>query len=149
MPAGDFFLFNDFARQMGDPVDRSNFPADQIMVALINSTLTPTVGDVTPTWSDYSTYEVTGANYSAGGKQITSRTWTEVGGVGTLDGDDLVWVQSGSGFTTARWAIVYNTTQSADIAIGFIDLGSIVDSTVDDVEIIWGATGVLKYEVNV
>jgi hypothetical protein len=149
MAAGEFFLFNDFSRQMGDPVDRSNFPADQIMVALITSAITPTVADVTPTWSDYSTYEVSGSNYTAGGKQITGRTWTESGGVATLDGDDLVWVQNGSGFTNARWAIVYNTTQSADIAIGFIDLGSDVDSTVDDVEIIWGATGVLKHEVNV
>ena len=149
MPAGDFYLFNDFSRQMGDPVDRSNFPADTIMVALVDDTKTPTVADVTPTWSDYSLNEVSGANYVAGGKEITGRTWTEVSGVATLDGVDLVWVQSGSGFTNARWAIVYNTTQSADIAIGFIDLGSDTDSTVDDVEIIWGATGVLKHEVNV
>ena len=149
MAAGEFFLFNDFARQMGNAVDRTTFPTDQLMVALVDDTITPTVADVTPTWSDYSANEVSGANYTAGGKQITNRTWTEVGGVGTLEGDDLVWVQSVSGFTNARWAIVYNTTQAADIAIGFIDLGADVDSTVDDVEIIWGATGVLKNEVNV
>ena len=148
MAAGEFFLFNDFARQMGSTTDRSNFPGDQIMVALIKDTITPTVADLTPTWSDYSAHEVTGANYTAGGKQITNRTWVESGGVATLDGDDLVWVQNASGFTNARWAIVYNTTQAADIAIGFIDLGSNTDSTVDDVEIVWGATGVLKYEVN-
>lgn len=149
MAAGEFFLFNDFSRQMGDATDRTNFPVDDIRVALVDDTITPTVADLTPTWSDYSANEVSGANYTAGGKEITNRTWTEVAGVSTLWGDDLVWVQSGSGFDNARWAIVYNTDNGADIAIGFIDLGSITDSTVDDVEIIWGATGVLKNEVNV
>jgi hypothetical protein len=147
MAAGDFFLFNDFARQMGDK--EHDFPADGIFVALIKDTITPTVADLTPTWSDYSPHEVTGANYSANGKEITGRTWVETAGVAVLDGNDLVWTQNASGFNNARWAIVYNTTNAADIAIGFIDLGSNVDSTIDDVEIIWGATGVLKYEVNV
>lgn len=147
MAAGDFYLFNDFARQLGDK--EHDFPSDQIMVALITSAITPTVSDTTPTWSDYSAAQVTGSNYTSGGKEITGRTWVETAGSAVLDGADLVWVQSVGGFTNARWGIVYNNTNAADIAIGFIDLGSDVDSTVDDVEIVWGATGILKHQVNV
>jgi hypothetical protein len=51
--------------------------------------------------------------------------WTNVGNtVPTLRALQVTIAQDAAGFTNARWGIIYNNTNAAKQAIGFIDLGA-------------------------
>lgn len=83
---------------------------DTIKVMLATSTYTPS------TAHDYIsdiTNEVTGTNYTAGGAEITTKSVTESAGKTTVNGDDPSWAQSASGFSNARYAIIYKDTGTA------------------------------------
>lgn len=133
MAKGDITIFEGFELDKGTGVH--DLSSDTLKVALIDSTVTPTAADLTPTWSDYSANEVSGTNYTAGGETIGSVTWTIVANKPTLAGADVGWTIHASGPSDARWGIIYNDTAGSKNAIGFVDLGGVVSLQTDNIDI--------------
>lgn len=141
MAAGDITLFNQFPTDSGLKVhDLGN---DTLRVGLITAAQTPTGNDATPTWGDYSGNQVaTGTSYTDKGPALTSVTFNRATAVTTLDAANVTVSQDASGFTNARWGIIYNDTATNDEAIGFIDLGGNVSIQGGDLDIQFAATGI-------
>ena len=105
--------------------------SDVLKLGLINSTVTPTVGTLGPHWGGTGTTNLatnqvtTGTSYPTGGNALSTVNWTNVGNtVPTLRAAAAVIAQDASGFTDARWGIIYNSTDANKRAIAYIDLGS-------------------------
>jgi hypothetical protein len=147
MARGDLTVFEEFSDQLGK--ESHNFSSDVLKCGIIDNTLTPLATIATPTWGDYSANEVaTTGGYPAGGETIASVTFTEVAGVSTLDGADVVVSQNGSGFTNGYWTIIYNDTEATDMAICFIDLGGPVSEVDGDITISFNVSGILTITVS-
>lgn len=147
MATGDVTLFEEFAENIGGGDHTLN--SDTLKVGLIDNTAAPTAADATPAWGDYSANEVsTAGGYTANGETLTSVTWTEAAGVGTLDAANVSLAQNGSGFTDAYWGIIYNDTHASDLAIGFVELGGPVSEQAGPIEIQWNASGILTVTVS-
>lgn len=146
MARGETFLFNDFLKDLGAEVH--TLASDVLKVALIDSVVTPDVTDTDPEWADYSTNEVSGTNYTAGGATIGTVTWTQTAGVTTLAGDDVGWTIHATGPTDARWGIIVNTSATNSECIGFVDLGGVVSLQADDIDIEWDGGNVVKLTAN-
>jgi hypothetical protein len=82
---------------------------DTLKVMLITNTRAP-VQATDATMTDIDDNEVSGTNYSAGGATLASNTLTLAAGVLTFDCADITWSQSGSGFSTARYAVLCKST---------------------------------------
>lgn len=148
MAAGDLTVFEEFALNIG--AEAHNFSGDTIKVGLVDDTITPTAADATPTWGDYSANEVsTAGGYTANGETLSGVTWTEAGGVATLDDTGNISLsQDAGGFTDAHWAIIYNDSSATDQAIAFLDLGGPVSEVAGPVTITWNASGILTVTVS-
>lgn len=122
------------------PID---FDTDTINVALVTSSYTPdaTTHDL---WDDASANEVSGTNYTAFGETIANMTVTETGGTVTVDGDDVSWLQDGSGFSDARYGILFKTTgvTTTSPLIGYIDFTTDKGNVSGDLTIQWNASGI-------
>ena len=141
MARGDLTTFEEYSLQLGSKFH--DLTSDTLKLGIIDNTAAPTAGDATPTWTDYSANEVsTAGGYTAGGETLTTVTFTETGGVATLDADDVVISQNASGFTDGYWGILYNDTNSTDAAICFIDLGGPVSEVDGDITISFNASGI-------
>jgi len=123
--------------------------ADSIKLGLTSST--PAAADAVPAFVSGGTTnytEVTPAtgNYTAGGEVLD--TWTnmvtEVNAIVTIDdtGPSVSWLQNASNPTNARWGIIYNSTDTAQRALAYIDLGAVIDMTAGDLTITWNASGI-------
>lgn len=109
---------------------------------MVSSAYTPA-----PTTHDYFddiTGEVSGTNYTAGGATLGSVTLTESSGTVTFDAADVTWTTSGTGFTNARYAILYKSTGTSSTSplIGYIDFTTDKGNTTSDLTIQWGTSGV-------
>jgi len=143
----DFTIFEEFADQLGK--EMHNFSSDTIKLGLIDSTVVPLASGATPTWGDWSTHEVaTTGGYTPSG-EIVPVTWTEVGGVGTLDDNagDIALAQDAGGFTDAAYGILYNEDEATNAAIGFLDLGGPVSEQAGPVNVNWHPSGILTVTV--
>lgn len=146
MAQGDFTLFEEFADRLGEK--EHDFVNDTFKLGIIDNTTAPTASDATPQWGDYSANEVsTSGGYTAGGETIANQSWSEADGTATFDGDDITFAQNGSGFTSAYWGILYNSTNASNMAIGFLDLGGPVSEQDGQVEIQWNASGIFTISV--
>jgi hypothetical protein len=152
MALGEFQVFNEFAISIGEKkIDLEN---DSIKMALITDVVTPAATDATPMWAvgsgvDYDGNEVSGTNYVAGGTALTAPALTLLAAVATFDdATDLVWSQSGTGFSDARWGILYSDTSTAKNAIGFLDLGGDVGNVAGDLTIAFNTDGILTLTVS-
>jgi hypothetical protein len=153
MAAGDVTVFEEFADQLG--MEIHDFDNDTIKLALIDDTVTPTAADATPAWGatsgvDYDANEVSAAGgYTSGGETVAV-TWSEAGGVATLNDNtgDVSLEQNPSGFTDARWGILYNDSATNKNAIAFVDLGGDVSEQAGPIEINWHTNGILTITVN-
>jgi hypothetical protein len=147
MAKGDITLFEEFIREKGEKIH--NFGSDTFRLGLITSVLTPTAADATPRWGDYSANEVaTGTSYSAGGPALADVTWTEVAGLAKMDATDLEIDQDATGFTNARWGILYNDTDTSKRAFGSIDLGAATSIQSAPLEFRWHIGGIWKDTVS-
>jgi len=142
---GDFTLFNELSTQLLEGVHDLN-ATDTVKVALIDNTTVPTASTATPVLADFT--EVTGTNYTAGGETITSAVVSLVSGSQyKFDGDNISWTQNAGGPTDIFYAVIYNSTDVSDTAIGFIDCT--VDSgttpislAAGNIAINWNASGI-------
>ena len=142
MAQGDFTLFQEVAAACSNSMD---FDADLLKLALVTSAVTPAAGDVTPALADY-TEVATGGNYAAGGTDVVA-TFTETGGLATLNGTDVTWLQHASNPTDARWAILYDDTTGTDECIGFFDLGAVTDMTLGNLTVAFHASGIATFTI--
>jgi hypothetical protein len=127
MAVGDIRWFGQGLHDLGNKIH--NLSSDVIKLGLITSAATPTVATAAPHWggtgtTNFATNQVTtGTSYVTGGPTLTD-TWTLVSGVPTFRADVVTVAQDASGFTNARWGIIYNSTDANKRALAFIDLGS-------------------------
>lgn len=139
MARGDVIVFRRFWVDLGEEVHK--FSVDTLKAGIVDDTITPAVDDTTPTWGDYSANEVSGTNYPTGGVTLTSVTWSETGGVVTLDSDGFTISYSASGFNDGYWLILYNDSAGSDEAICAVDLGGPIGNDSEDLEITVPTTG--------
>jgi hypothetical protein len=128
MAVGDIKWFAQALLDLGKEIhDLSN---DTLKLGLVTSATTPTVGMSDPRWgtgggTNLTTNQVpTGTAYSSGGPSLASKTWALQSNIPTLRANAVVINQDASGFTTARWVIVYNETVAGKQALAFVDLDS-------------------------
>lgn len=149
MAAGDITRFEEATAYMFDGDFGST---DSIKLALITAAVVPTAADAVPGMNAGATTtytEVTaGGGYTAGGETLD--TWTnmitEAAGTMTFDdtGASVVWTQNASSPTNARYAIIYNSSDTGlERATHFIDLGATVDLTAGDLTVTWNASGIM------
>ena len=118
--------------------------SDDIKVALLYNTTTPTASFATPALGDF-TQVGTSGTYTAGGTSIGG--WdalsTESGGTLTFDSStNPTWAAHASNDTDAYWGLIYNDTQSGDPAIAFVTLGGPVNMQAGSLTITWNASGI-------
>lgn len=149
MAQGDFTLFEEFAKYIGD--GSHDLDSDVIKCMLIDNSTVPTAALATPDSADFT--EVTGTNYTAGGATLTC-TYVEAGGVATFDSStNPSWTTSPSGPANIYYAIVYNTSHAGtNDAIGFVDMTSDGGTTPislqsGDISITWNASGLFTVTI--
>lgn len=120
-----------------------DYDTDTIKLALTTSSYTP--APTTHQWFSSITNELAATGgYTSGGATLASKTLTESAGTVTFDAADVTWAQNGSGFTTARYGILYKSTGVAGTSplIGYIDFLSNKGNLAGDFVIEWGASGI-------
>ncbi len=118
--------------------------SDTIKAALIDNTTVPTASDATPALADY-TQVTAGGNYVAGGATLT-QSLTEAAGVVTEDfTTNPTWAKDAANPTNAYYALIYNSTNVGNEALGFVDLGGVYDMTTGDLNVAWHALGYFTY----
>jgi hypothetical protein len=97
--------------------------ADTVKVAMFTNSITPNFStDTAYTSSPYTSNEVSGTGYTAGGIALTTKTLSE-SPTGTImfDADDSSWATST--ITNARCALIYDTTVSSK-ALALVNFGA-------------------------
>lgn len=128
MAVGDIKWFGQALHDLGKKLH--DLSADSLKLGLITSATTPTVATAVPHFGGTGTTNMAtnqvaaGTSYSSGGPTLSSVTWTVVSGVPTLRAAAVTIAQDATGFTAARWGIIYNSTNAAKQALAYIDLGS-------------------------
>ena len=149
MARGAWVTFEEFSLDVGSKVhDLAN---DDLFLLLIDNNTAPTAADATPRLADYVGDEVdsVAGGYPANGIALTGETYTEAGGVSTLDDPgNISLAQDGSGFTNAYWGVLYNGTAAAAQAIGYLDLGGPVSEVAGAITITWNASGITTVTVD-
>lgn len=141
MAEGDIVWFDE-AVSLGDYLD-GWAGTDDIKLAILDNTTTPTASDTTPALGDY-TEVGTAGTYSAGGTSIGSwaAVWSQLSGTGTMDsGTNPTWTGDASNDTDGHWGLLYNATQAGNPAVAYVDLGGPVDMT-SDLTVTWNASGI-------
>jgi hypothetical protein len=118
---------------------------DTIKVSAHTNTYAP--NQDTHDFFDDLTNEVTGTNYTAGGATLGSVTVTRATGTVTFDAADVVWTQSGAGFSTARKFVVYKSTGSGPTSRLFsvVTADADVGNVTGDLTIAWNASGIATW----
>lgn len=146
MAAGDIIFFDQFLVDVQEGLhDLEN---DTIKLGLVTSVVTPSATTSDPRWgagggTNLATNQVTpGGNYSSGGSTIANNSVVLSSGAAVFDGDDISIAQNASNPTNARWAPIYNDTDTGKRAIGYVDLGAAIDLSAGAFAIAWNAGGI-------
>lgn len=145
MAAGTFTVLNKAKKKLTD----GTFDLDTHTwkVALCTSAFTPTAAFAgTSTDARYSdiTGEVANGNgYTTGGATLTGVTLVESGGTVTFDAADAQW--TGATFS-AKWAVIYDNTDTNKGILGYVDLETSVGAGLSPsngtLSVIWNASGI-------
>lgn len=130
MPTATFNKFNNLVDELGN--GEHDWGADTLKLALTNTA--PTAADANWNLTDHPA-PVAANGYPAGGNTLTGVTYTETGGVGTLDATGgLVFTASGGDIGPFRYLVLYNSSSATptNAAISFYDYGSSI--TLSDTE---------------
>jgi hypothetical protein len=105
-----------------------NYTSDTIKIALVGSGYTPN-RNTQGAWSTVSTYEVSGAGYTAGGQALSGKALSYASYKLKIDANDVTW----PGLTAdVRYAVVYDDTASGKPLIGYVDLGETLSLSNED-----------------
>lgn len=120
------------------------FDLDTDTIKLSAHTNTYSVNQDTHDFFDDVTNEVTGTNYTAGGATLGSVTVSRSTNTVTFDAADVVWTQSGAGFTTGRKFVIYRSTGSAATSrlYSVITADGDVGNVTGDLTIAFSASGI-------
>jgi hypothetical protein len=139
MAAGDIKWFAQALEDIGNKIH--NIGSDTLKVGLITSATTPAIGTAAPHWNGTGTTDMSANKVSEGGttwtgpKTLASKTWSlNATTVPTLRAAIISLAQDASGFTNARWGILYNDTDANKRCLAYVDLGvdrSIVTGSLD------------------
>jgi hypothetical protein len=110
--------FNCFVADIGNKLH--NLGADSLQIMLTNTAPVAT-NTVYSNLADLSTAN----GYTAGGTAIGSNAYSQVSGLATLTGSNVVYTATGS-VGPFRYPAIYNNTASGKNLIGFYDYGSSV-----------------------
>lgn len=136
-------LFHTFLEKQedGNAIDLDG--TDDIRCMLVTSVRAPVQATDTDMVTIDNTEVATGTSYTAGGYQLTN-TITLAAGTVTFDSDNATWVQDASGFTNARYAILYKYTgvPSAETPIAYADLGGDKSIVTGDLTLEMDAAGI-------
>lgn len=162
MAQGTITLFNEFAESIAD--GRLDLDTHTFKVALTTLQVggTPQIAatDAVPCWgaggsTNLQSSEVSaGGGYSAGGITLTGVTWTQTGGVCTLDATlNPSWTSSGAGDpTNIKSLILYSDTATNKDAVGFMDVTSdgitAISLLSGNITVTWNASGIFTHTVN-
>lgn len=124
---------------------------DTIKLGLVDATTTPTAATADPRWgaggsTNFATWQVSTGGTEYTGPITLSYTGALSGGKFVFDATDVTINQDASGFTDARWGIIFNDTSAGKEAIAFIDLGSGRSIVTGPLTITWNASGVLTID---
>lgn len=128
MATGDIKWFAQGLLDLGNKIH--NLSSDTLKLGLTIGTTTPAVTTTGPHWAGTGTTNfgaeqvATGTSYATGGPSLTTVTWSIVSGVPTLRADIVTIAQDATGFTNARWGILYNSTDVNKRALAYVDLGA-------------------------
>lgn len=123
------------------------FDLDTDTVKVSAHTNTYAVNQDTHDFFDDITNEVTGTNYTAGGAALASKTVTRATTTVTFDAADVVWTQSGAGFSTARKFVIYRDSGAAATSRLFsvVTADGDVGNVTGDLTIQWNAAGIATW----
>ena len=110
-------------------------------------TNTYTINQDTDAFFSAVTNEVTGTNYTAGGATLGSQTLTRSTSTVTFDAADVVWTQSGAGFSNGRKFVVYLSTGASATSRLFsvVTADADVGNVTGDLTIAWSASGIATW----
>lgn len=115
------FNYNQFLLQLGNgtlDLDSHSFKA-ALMSPAFSFNATNTV------WADVSSSEITAGNgYVAGGKALTSVSYTQSAGVVTFDFADPEWLAAGGPISNAAYLVIYDDTVAGDPLMFAMNFGA-------------------------
>lgn len=145
MAAGTFTVLNKAKKKLTD----GTFDLDTHTwkVALCTSSFTPTAAfagtSTDARYSDITGEVAAGAGYTTGGATLASVTLVESGGTVTFDAADVQW--TGATFS-AKWAVIYNNTDTNKGILGYVDLETSVGTGLapanGTLTLAWNAAGI-------
>ena len=146
MAAGDIVWFDRALLDLGEKIH--DLSSDTFKFGLVTSVVTPATTTSDPRWgagggTNLSTNAVATGTAWTGPVTLGSVTWTIVAGTPTFDAADLTQIaQDASGFTNARWGIIYNDTAAGKQALFYYDLGTDRSIVTGPLTITFKASGV-------
>jgi len=152
MAAGDVFWFDQALADCPNGVHKLG--SDTVKLGLIKGTVAPTMADPNPCWGSGGGTNLSTNAVAAGVKWTGPVTLTNVtsglsGGKYVFGADNVDIDQDVSGFTDARWGVIYNDTQAQKKAIAFVDLGSDRSIQSGPLTIKWNVGGILTIDQSV
>lgn len=151
MATGDVSWFDQALADVANKKHNLFTGGDTIKLGLVDDTTTPTASASDPRWgaggsTNFSTWQVgTGGTEYTGPITLTS-TGALSGGKFVFDASDVTIDQDASGFTDARWGIIYNDTSAGKEALAWVDLGSDRSIVTGPLTITWNASGILTID---
>ena len=132
-------LYPSFFEAMGK--GQINLQTADLRLALMDSGFTPDDGDAF--WGDVSGSEISGTNYTTGGKQLTGKAVTLVGRRVKLTADNVVWNELTATF---QWGVLYayGGVHPLVACIRFSE-SSIVNVSGLDYLVSWHSDGVISW----
>ena len=134
---------NNLTQTTNFAIDFDDTTAGAFKCMLVDSSYTPDF-DTDSVKTDVSG-EIVGAGYTAGGEALTSVTFTISGGTITWDAGDVTW--SASTITNAAAAVIYNTSETNDPLIAYVDIGCNFSTTSGTFQIVWNASGIFTLDL--
>jgi hypothetical protein len=136
------FVYQRLKRELVDA--GIDWAADTFKVALLSNLYSPDQ-DGDDYFSEVSTYEISGAGYTAGGETLSSKTVTDDDANNEVESDagDVSWTGLTGSF---RYAVLYKDTgtESTSPLLFLLDFGATQTASADDVSIQWNSEGVFK-----
>lgn len=147
MAAGDVTKFLNALLNEQNGTAPIDWDTDTIKLALFGVTATVTTIDTSQSfYTSFTAYEVTGTGYTAGGVSLAGKSVSVSGSYVILMGSPVTFTANASGFTGARWGLLYKDSGAPTTSPlkARLDLGTTRSNQGGDLVINWAGTGTNK-----